>query len=463
MALTRGTLLKELEKSGQEHIVIHLERIGSIERERLEEQLLSFDYKLVRRLREKVLARKSGEAPTAPKIKYSPAPMIPIEGQEAESKKLRKLGEEAILSGEVAVFIAAGGQGSRLSFPGPKGCYEISPVTSKTLFQLHTEKVLAINRKHGLNIPLVLMTSESSDAEIRTFFHNNNNFGLEPDGVFFCLQRMMPAIDLDGRMLLERTDRIFVNPDGHGGAYHALAASGVLDELKRRKIKTLSYLQVDNPLVNLLDKAFIGAHKQAKSQFSSKAVLKVDPAEKLGLFVLVNKKLEVVEYSDISAELQSERVEGGRLKYCAGNIAVHIIDLAFAAKMAKSELPFHEAFKSIPHLGAGGKLVHPESPNAIKFERFIFDAIPLAKNPLVVETSREEEFAPLKNATGADSPETCRRAMSEQHRRWLQKAGVEVPPDADVEISPLAATEPDDLLSRESDEGIYIKKPSPET
>ena len=63
-----------------------------------------------------------------------------------------------------------------------------------------------------------------------------------------------------------------------------------------------------------------------------------------------------------------------------------------------------------------------------------------------VETTRDREYAPVKNAEGADSPATSRAALDREYRRWYAEAGVTPPDDDLLELSPLEALGPEDLV-----------------
>ncbi|MFO7897709.1 MAG: UTP--glucose-1-phosphate uridylyltransferase, partial [Planctomycetota bacterium] len=319
--MNRDTLIRRLERTGQEAVARHLEQLDPPARERLEAQLAGFDYALVERLAS--VAKAGGPPGTVGE--FEPAPVVPLRRPPEEIDAARRAGEEAIRAGTVAAFVVAGGQGSRLGYDGPKGCYPIGPLSGKSLFQIHAEKVLAAGRRYGADIPLYVMTSGTNDAAVRRFFEQNDHFGLAARDVFFCRQRMIPAFDQSGRFLLEAPDRVFVNPDGHGGSYHALSASGAFDHMAGRGIERISYFQVDNPLVPAVDPLFVGEHVRRGSEMSSKVLEKRDALEKLGVFGYVDGELRVVEYSDMSEELQRRRRPDGSLRYRYGSIAVHVI------------------------------------------------------------------------------------------------------------------------------------------
>lgn len=431
--MTDTTLVRDLERTGQDHIVQHLSKLEPSARARLERQLAEFDYDLVARLAD--IAGQDG--PERSVSDFEPAPVLPLSRPPESVRAARQIGAEAIGAGTVAAFVVAGGQGSRLGYDGPKGCYRIGPISGKSLFQVHAEKTLAAARRHGAAIPFYVMTSRTNDAAIRSFFEQNDHFGLGGENVLLCPQRVLPAFDKAGRFILAAPDRVFVSPDGHGGAYHALLAGGALDDMARRGIEHISYVQVDNPLVPTIDPLFIGEHIRAESDMSSKVLEKREPMEKLGVFGYVDGELQVIEYSDMSDDLKRARRHDGSLKYRYGSIAVHVIDRQFARRMAEVDLPFHVARKRIPYVNTEGERIEPEEPNGRKVERFVFDAIPLARNPVVMEVSRADEFAPVKNAEGDDSPATCRAALMARDRRRLARAGIVAPDDVAVEISPL--------------------------
>jgi len=382
------------------------------------------------------------------------------DGERAARRQLANLGASAIASGEVGVILVAGGSGTRLGFEGPKGTYPIGPVSGASLFQIHAEKIAASAQKHGKAIPLYVMTSPDNHEVTARFFAEHNNFGLER--VRFFVQGRMPAVDREtGKILLAAPGRVALSPDGHGGTLAALAAPSLdggpscLEEMKALGVRTLFYFQVDNPMVRIADPAFVGLHRQADAEMSFKVIEKQAPDEKLGVVVLAGGKPRVIEYSDLPPDLAERRSPDGSLELWAGSIAVHILERSFIERLVRNlELPYHRAIKAVSYVDASGAIVKPPKPNAVKFETFIFDALPLATRFVLVECDRAVEFEPLKNATGPDSPETVRRRMSDQFADWLESAGVAVPRRADgssihpIEISPLYAPGASELKAK---------------
>lgn len=311
------------------------------------------------------------------------------------------------------------------------------------------------------------MTSTANDEITRETFMAANHFGLDPDSIRFMVQGMLPAVDAaDGHILLEAPDRLALSPDGHGGLLSTLRRTGALDDMKARDIETIFTFQIDNPLVRIARPEFVGHHVLNGAQMSNVVVRKRSPQEKVGVIAEVNGRTGVVEYSDLPAELAEQRDASGSLRFWAGSIAVHCLERPFVESLTdgRLSLPFHRAIKKVPHLSETGEFVSPEEPNAIKFETFLFDALPFADTAVSLESAREDEFSPIKNATGSDSPETSRIDMNRQYARWLAEAGVSVPTDdsgepVDLEIDPRFAMDAEHLR-KVLPEGFTISGPT---
>ncbi len=356
-------------------------------------------------------------------------------------------GEDLLREGRVAALIVAGGQGSRLGIDGPKGAVEVSPVAHKTLFQLHAEKIRALARKYSRNIPLFIMTSRANNDETVLFFKEHDYFGLNAADVFFFVQGMLPSLTPDGRLIAARSGGLFMNPDGHGGTFSALRNNGCLEVMQQRGIEEIFYFQVDNPLVDVCDPLFLGLHHEKGAQMSSKIVRKRDFEEKVGVIAAVDGRTRVMEYSDMSDDMRYAADDDGEMIYWAGSIAIHVIRRDFIEKLTDGglALPYHRAGKNIPTIDEGG---NPVDVKGIKFETFIFDALPLSETSVTLEVGREDEFAPVKNKSGDDSLESSMEMQSERHRRWLEQAGIKVGAGVKVEISPLFALNAAELQQR---------------
>jgi len=448
----KDLLLARLSLFGQEHLLAFWDALDSEARESLAGQIESIDLDRIRRLYEArdhradvraLLAR--AEPPSAVRLNAASNPF--------PADAARRRGAEALAAGRIGAVLVAGGQGTRLGFDRPKGLLPIGPVSHKTLFQLLIEKVVAAARRWGARIPLYLMTSPATHDETAEYLAAHERFGLAEDDLILFCQGTMPAVDAEtGRVLLESPGRIATSPDGHGGMVSALARAGALNDIHRRGIEHLFYFQVDNPLVDVCGPEFIGHHLLAGAEFSTQVVAKREPLERTGNVVQVDGRLMLIEYSELPEEDANRRNPDGSLVFWAGSTAVHVLAAALLDRLANAAegLPFHAARKIAACIDPAGRPVEPDRPNAVKFERFIFDALPLARKAIAVETDRARTFAPVKNAAGAcdSTPEAARSRMSALAREWLRQAGAVVPDDATVEISPLFALDAEELASK---------------
>jgi len=380
-----------------------------------------------------------------------------LQEQPELDRQARQRGGELLHQNRVAALTVAGGQGTRLGFEGPKGLYPVTPVKHKSLFQHFAESILATNRRYDCEVLWFIMTSPENHEETIAFFQQHHFFSLPPDGVRFFQQGVMPAVSTNGKVLLSQPHQIALAPDGHGGTLKALHRSGSLSELTARGIQYLSYFQVDNPLITPLDPLFIGLVNLQESEFGSKAVRKAYDDEKVGVFVSLRGSMRVIEYTNFPGELCANRNQDGTRTFDFANIACHILDTSFVERIAAAgshdQLPYHRASKKVAHTDLNqGERIEPTEPNAIKFEQFIFDAIPLAANPLILEVLREDEFSPVKNAEGVDSPATARQSLISRAVKWIEHCGIsqaeEARASAIIEISPLFALDAEELKSK---------------
>ena len=441
---------------GQGHVFRFWDELDAGARDALLAQLGAVDFALLDPLIEKFVTNPVEETRPAELV---PSPAIPVPRTEAERNRYRAAvaaGEEALRRGEVCAFLVAGGQGSRLGFDGPKGIFRIGPLSDKMLFQIHAEKIIALREKYRSPIRWYILTSETNDAETREVFAREGFFGLPESDVVFFTQGMIPAVDGQGRLVLDLKHHVFENPNGTGGALLALYERGATADMKRHGVRYIFYFQVDNPIVQMLDPAYVGYHILEDSEMSMKVVDKACPEEKVGIVCIADGENRLIEYSDFPPELMTATEADGRLRFRAGSIAIHVLNRDFVERICEGgfKIQFHRAEKALPTLDAAGNPVAPTGKNGIKFESFVFDAIPLAKKIMNMETPREDDFAPVKNAEGVDSPASARQLMTNMFGRWCEKAGIDIPrdPEGDVkgviEISPLYALTEDDFVAR---------------
>ena len=365
-----------------------------------------------------------------------------VKQNDERREKFYQLGFEALKRGKVAFLTVAGGQASRLGFDLPKGCFRISPITQKSLFQIFAEKILFYSNLYNQPLKWFIMTSIDNFKTTIDFFSQNNYFNLDKKNVFFFKQGINPTVTSEsGDLILKNKSELFMNPNGHGGILGALTSQGYISQMEHLGIEYLSYFQVDNPLINMADPYFIGCHIDENSNISTKVIRKEFAEEKLGIAMQECKstKRKIVEYSDIPEKIMKQQDENGNLLFNMGSTGIHIFSVSFIKK-ASSKLPIHIANKemTLPNINNSDD---PEKKiSVLKFETFVFDTIPLAKKAIFFETSRNEEFFPLKNKTGTDSIETCIDGQINLYRSWLKDLGCK---DIDkierCEISPLFA------------------------
>ncbi|MCD8349541.1 MAG: UDPGP type 1 family protein [Planctomycetaceae bacterium] len=452
-----NTVLTLLQKHGQEHILAGYDNLSANERDQLLEDCARVDFGWLDARWAEMQA--SGGSAADAEIEVAPVVELPkTEAEKARYDEARAIGEEQLRAGRVAAFLVAGGQGTRLGFSGPKGCFPVGPISGRTLFKWHAEQILARSRRYGAPIPFYLMTSRDNDADTRRFFADNNYFGLPEGDVVFFQQEMVPCLDLNGKLMLATPSTLAMNPNGHGGALSGLHRSGAIDDMRRRGIEYISYFQVDNPLVTICDPVFIGLHVQAGSEMSSKVLEKNSPAERIGVVCSQNGRPAVVEYIDLDEATQKALGADGRLKFWAGSIAIHIINTTFVERVAGGAgLPWHQSRKKVAYFD-GEKVVKPGSENAIKFETFVFDALPFAEKTLNMEVQREHEFAPVKNAEGVDSVATSRELLTKYFAEWLREAGITVSTPEAIEISPLYSLDAGELRTKFKPEGFTFER-----
>lgn len=453
---TYRELMSLLTPRKQEHVLRWWPELNASERGEMAGELRALPWELIDELiPTHVLGKPSVAAPT----NLSPAPVMPVHpgaDQEALYRKAVAEGERLLRAGKVGAFTVAGGQGTRLGIDGPKGAVVVTPDGSRTLFQLFAEMVLAARRKYGAAIPWYIMTSPANHEETHGFLMRHRWFGLPEEDVKLFPQGMLPAFDFSGRLIMEEKGRLALAPDGHGGSLKALAKSGSLADMRRRGVEIISYFQVDNPLVKPFDRLFIGLHALTGSEMATKVLPKADDVERVGNLCMQNGKVMVIEYSDFPEEAARSKNADGSRKFNAGNAAIHLFNVDFVERITAHALPFRRAEKAIGFVDEQGRTAKPDKPNGVKLETFVFDVMPLAKNPLLLEIERGEEFSPVKNATGVDSLESSRRDQNLRACRWLTAAGVAVPrgangdPAVTVTLAPTFAIDQEDVVARKN-------------
>jgi UDP-N-acetylglucosamine/UDP-N-acetylgalactosamine diphosphorylase len=417
-----STIVETLNAAGQQELAARLESLSGEARANLERDILSQDWEEL-----KALYAEKSAASLEDNVSADLKPMpFKIAADDLRYEYWKETGEILLGKGQVAAFLVAGGQGSRLGFDGPKGMFDIGLPSHKSLFQLQAERLLNLSAQVGHPIPWCIMTSPLNHEATVNFFTEHKFFGMDRDNIRFFEQGTICALDPNGKAVVDENNRLALVPDGNGGCFRALAQSGTLAWLAEKGVQYVFLYSVDNALCRICDPAFIGAlASEGRSMSASKVVPKAGPNEKVGIFALQNGKPGVVEYSDLPENYRDMTNADGSLTFDGGNIAIHLFKLSGLRKLQTSRLPWHTARKTVCGI-----------EKCWKFEQFLFDAFPQLGSMLPFGVIREEEFSPVKNADGNDSPKTARTMIGKLHKEWLKKAHVEVKEDKLYEISP---------------------------
>ncbi len=429
-------LRRQFRAHGQSHVFAFWDQLGDTGRAELLEQASRIGPELGDLLASQRRAVVALTAAEEHELAPVDAVTLPEFGGDATRfETARRRGLEILRQARVAVFVVAGGQGTRLGFSGPKGSFPVGPVGARSLFELQAQKIRGLARRCGCVVPWYVMTSDATDAETRALFERERCFGLEPENVFIFSQQAVPACDFNERLILERAGHISESPNGHGGSLVALASSGALCDMESRGIDRLFYYQVDNPLVQMGDPVYLGFHDQRDAEMSCKVIRKTDPMEKVGVVARIEGRVGLLEYTELADAQRHQRDRDGNLVHWAGNIAIHLFNTDFVRRVAEDAdrlLPYHASAKKIPTIDEHGEPVTVVEPNGYKLERFVFDALPAAERVCILEVRPDEEFSPIKNAVGKDSAATARRDLVTLYRAWLAKTGVELTPEVDL-------------------------------
>ncbi|XP_018588375.2 UDP-N-acetylhexosamine pyrophosphorylase-like protein 1 [Scleropages formosus] len=433
-------LRRHLDEAGQSHLLRFWDELAPEERQRFLAELSQLDSAELRdHCRRAVEAARRGSDPHEwPPLRMEPVPPEAVgRVKGCDRSTLEEWELEGLLQishGHVGALLLAGGQGTRLGVPYPKGMFSVGLPSGKTLYQIQAERLRRVEQlaeaQHGTKctIPWYIMTSEFTLEPTMRFFKDNSFFNLDPSSVVMFEQRMIPAVAFDGKVILEKKNKIAMAPDGNGGLYQALLENKILEDMERRGVQYLHVYCVDNILVKMADPVFVGFCVKKGADCGAKVVEKAYAAEPVGVVCRVDGVCQVMEYSEVPPEVAEQRGPSGELIYSAGNICNHFFTLEFLSEVSQKfhrKLKQHVAIKKVPFVDLEGNLVKPTKPNGIKMEKFVFDVFQFSRNFVMFEVAREEEFSPLKNADGAplDTPTTARRSLLAQHYRWVLGAG----------------------------------------
>ena len=405
---------KILRKTGQEHLLKQYERLtDDKKKQEFLNSILTIDFDAINEIYLNSKKNITNKDFTIEPIKFIDKERI----DEKEYIEYEKLGKEIIKNGKLAVVTMAGGQGTRLGHTGPKGTFDLGLGNHKSIFEILCDTLKAENERYGVSVPWYIMTSDENNAETVEFFEKNNYFGYNKGDIFFFTQSKLPMVDTEGKCLIDEKGNIKEAADGHGGIFKSILNGGALYDMQSRGIEWVFIGGVDNVLVKPVDPVLIGLSIKDNVEAAGKSIIKANSHEKVGIFCKKDGRPSVIEYSEISDELAEERLENGELKYAESHILCNLFSLNAINKIASIDLPYHVAFKKAKYIDNDGNLIISDKPNAYKFESFIFDAFEKLDDLVVLRVKRENEFAPVKNAEGEDSPETARKLYIEFHNK----------------------------------------------
>ncbi|XP_067654818.1 UDP-N-acetylhexosamine pyrophosphorylase-like [Haliotis asinina] len=436
-------LRSTLNKYGQGHLLRFWDGLSAEDKEHFYKELTSIDYEEVTTFYKNAQEFLNSAAQKIDDHLQPLSSEVCGSSSKTDPETLHSYGKNglaAVSENKVAVLLLAGGQGTRLGVPYPKGMYNVGLPSKKTLYQIQAERILSVQnlgKKQTGNsgvIPWYIMTSEHTMEPTREFFAKNNYFGLQKDNVVLFEQSLLPCFSFDGEIILQSPSKLALAPDGNGGLYRALRRSKVLDDMEKRGIEYIHVYCVDNILVKMADPIFMGFCISKGANCAAKVVEKAFPTEAVGVVCKVDGVYQVVEYSEITQATAEKRNADGKLAFNAGNICNHFFTIDFLKHASdgpqESQLKHHVAKKKIPYVDSEGKVQKPTTANGIKMEKFVFDVFQFATNFAVWDVLREDEFSPLKNADSddatvkvKDTPSTCRQALNNLHQRYIVQAG----------------------------------------
>lgn len=411
---------QKLHSIGQESLLLYWDALSTNEKKELLKQIDRLD--LTTLLAQQELLNKSEFLHSGPIESF-------LDYSLAGNAQHAMQGKQLIAEGRVGCILIAGGQGTRLHFDGPKGLFPITPITKKSLFQFFSEKVVAASKRVGRPLALAIMTSPLNDSITRDFFSSHQRFGLDETQLSFFCQSTLPFLDDLGNLFLETEKCIAEGPDGNGSCLSAFVKSGIWENWRAQGISYINSVLIDNPLADPFDAELIGFHHAKQTEVTIKCTARLDAAEKVGLLVKEAGHVRVVEYSELPENERAERLPDGTWKHTCTNISLFCWNMEFVNRTCHISLPLHRAYKKAFSLQKGPCM-------AWKFEKFIFDLLPFAHNVQALLYPRDRCFAPLKNATGADSPETVRKALQEEARRIFREVNGREPPEGPFELPP---------------------------
>lgn len=411
-------LIENLKIYGQTRTLKILENVDKETRKKIIEELHDINFIQLKELYNNIKEEAEVNVGELKPIKS----LNPDKITKEEKEMYENVGADILRNNKFAVVTMSGGQGTRLGYKGPKGTFKIDvEPQAKYLFEIIVDTLQRANKKYNVTIPWYIMTSNENNDEIVKFMEEHNYFGYDKEYIGFFEQGELPLITEDGQILLDENYNIKKASDGNGSIFKSMYIKGVLEDMKTKGIEWVYIGSIDNVLLKMVDTLLMGVAIKEGSEIATRSIFKNCPTERIGSLCIQDGKVKVIEYSELPQDMIEAEDEDGEILFGESHVMCNLFSIKALEKISLQNLQYHKAHKKYSYLDENGKLVEPEEPNAYKFEYFIFDSFEFFNQISIVRGKREEDFAPVKNKEGVDSPATASKLYNEYWRKQNER------------------------------------------
>lgn len=411
-------LIENLKIYGQTRTLKILENVDKETRKKIIEELHDINFIQLKELYNNIKEEAEVNVGELKPIKS----LNPDKITKEEKEMYENVGADILRNNKFAVVTMSGGQGTRLGYKGPKGTFKIDvEPQAKYLFEIIADTLQRANKKYNVTIPWYIMTSNENNDEIVKFMEEHNYFGYDKEYIGFFEQGELPLITEDGQILLDENYNIKKASDGNGSIFKSMYIKGVLEDMKTKGIEWVYIGSIDNVLLKMVDTLLMGVAIKEGSEIATRSIFKNCPTERIGSLCIQDGKVKVIEYSELPQDMIEAKDEDGEILFGESHVMCNLFSIKALEKISLQNLQYHKAHKKYSYLDENGKLVEPEEPNAYKFEYFIFDSFEFFNQISIVRGKREEDFAPVKNKEGVDSPATASKLYNEYWRKQNER------------------------------------------
>jgi UTP--glucose-1-phosphate uridylyltransferase len=277
-----------------------------------------------------------------------------------------------------------GGLGTSMGLSAPKSLIEVKPGVS--FLDAIVRQVLALRRRHGARLPLVLMNSFSTREPTLRALERYPDLPVDDLPLDF-LQSMEPKLRADDLAPVEwpADPQLEWAPPGHGDIYTALAASGMLAALLERGIEYAFVSNSDN-LGAVLEPRILGWFANEKLPFLMEVAEGVEGERKGGHIARRGGRLVLRETAQVPEGDESFADYRRWRYYNTNNLWVHLPSLADRADPV--DLPLIVNRKTVDP-------ADPDSPDVVQLETAMGAAIGAIEGAAALCVPRTR-FAPVK-------------------------------------------------------------------